>query len=426
MATIRIRNIGPIRDTGEVTLTRITLLLGPQGAGKSTLMKILCFCRWIEKEIMLAPQKKIAHYTRYKRFVKSLKSFYRLSDDFFSSSSQIEYTGDAFVLHWEGSDKQNVEIREVPRTDRRSSQLLHSPKISFVPAERNLVSAISNVDKSYRGSPWEDLLFNFVLELEEARKSYSAKAPLSLSIDESLEFYHSGGQHIIKMKELEKTLPAYYASSGIQSSFPIDVIANYLFNSIGQKRKITASDALRLIFAETDGESRDLFSESNMSELKQRHTYSSMQLYIEEPEQNLFPEAQKRLILNLLDLIHRAKDKETIASSLFITTHSPYLLSVINTQLAVARAYKYIEGLNDEGERQRRKQELDNFLGTNGKHLGSEEYSAYFIDNGGLTSLIQEPEEFPMIDGLDLDGVSDWVDDYNDNIRDIIYGDASL
>lgn len=426
MATIQVKNVGPIKDTGRITLTRITLLLGPQGAGKSTLMKILCFCRWIEKEIM-RDSKKRDLYTRYKRFFKNLKSFHRLSDDFFSSESEIVYHGDAFSLHWKGNGNQNVAIRQTT-SSARSAPRLHNPKISFIPAERNLVSAISNVDRNYRSSPWEDLLFNFVLELEEARKPYNAKAPLGLSIDSRLEFFHSSGQHLIKMKmeDLEKTLPAYYASSGIQSAFPIDIIANYLFNSIGQAPKMTASDALRLIFAKADKEEEGFISEVKVSDLRERLLYSSMQLYIEEPEQNLYPEAQRRLVLSLLNLIHRAKEKETHPSTLFITTHSPYLLSVINTQLAVARAYKYIEGLDDEGERQRRKQELDNFLGTNGRHLGSEEYSAYFINNGGLTSLIQEPEEFPMIDGLDLDGVSDWVDDYNDNIRDIIYGDASL
>ncbi len=28
-----------------------------------------------------------------------------------------------------------------------------------------------------------------------------------------------------------------------------------------------------------------------------------------------------------------------------------------------------------------------------------------------------------MIDGLDLDGVSDWVDEYNDKLLDILYGE---
>ena len=46
MFTIHIRHIGPIVDTGEITITPLTLFIGKQSTGKSTLMKILCYCSW--------------------------------------------------------------------------------------------------------------------------------------------------------------------------------------------------------------------------------------------------------------------------------------------------------------------------------------------------------------------------------------------
>ena len=166
MATIHIKDVGPLKDTGIINLTRITLLLGPQGAGKSTLMKILCYCRWIEKEIML-DARKANHYTRYKRFIKLLMKFHRLSSDFFSSDSARTYIGENIELYWQGIDSQNVRIEpilEPPHNPKESIlKTPHNPKISFIPAERNLVSAVSNIDKSYRSNPWEDSLFNFIL-----------------------------------------------------------------------------------------------------------------------------------------------------------------------------------------------------------------------------------------------------------------------
>lgn len=422
MATIHIKDVGPLKDTGIINLTRITLLLGPQGAGKSTLMKILCYCRWIEKEIML-DARKANHYTRYKRFIKLLMKFHRLSSDFFSSDSAITYIGENIELYWQGIDSQNVRIEpilEPPHNPKESIlKTPHNPKISFIPAERNLVSAVSNIDKSYRSNPWEDSLFNFILELEEARNLYNRKEPLPLSIDGQLEYFYASGQHMIKMKHLERSLSAYYASSGIQSAFPIDVITSYLSNSIGKMPKITANEALRLLFSEKS-EREDA---ERLSAIKSRYTYSSMQLYIEEPEQNLYPEAQRLLLLNLLDLLLDVKEKETHPSSLFITTHSPYLLSVINTQIALVRAYNFLEDIENEEERRKRKEALDAFVGKQGRYLKESDYSAYFIENGELRNLIDP--EYPMVSGLDLDSVSDWVDEYTEQVYDIIYSKYS-
>ena len=44
MPDIRIKNIGPIVDTGVIELTAIMLIVGKQSSGKSTFMQILCFC----------------------------------------------------------------------------------------------------------------------------------------------------------------------------------------------------------------------------------------------------------------------------------------------------------------------------------------------------------------------------------------------
>lgn len=59
MASITIKNIGPLSDTGTVELGRFNIFIGKQSTGKSTLMKILCFCQWIEKKIMTGDEKKI-------------------------------------------------------------------------------------------------------------------------------------------------------------------------------------------------------------------------------------------------------------------------------------------------------------------------------------------------------------------------------
>ena len=89
MATIQIKNIGPITDTGIIPLTSVMLVIGKQSSGKSTFLKILCFCRWMEKLIMVSDEEAISQYTHNLKFLKSMKQFHRFNDSYFSSASSI-------------------------------------------------------------------------------------------------------------------------------------------------------------------------------------------------------------------------------------------------------------------------------------------------------------------------------------------------
>ncbi|WP_297640744.1 AAA family ATPase [uncultured Porphyromonas sp.] len=432
MSTIQIQHIGALKDTGELPIKRVTLFLGPQGAGKSTLMKILCYCRWVEKEIMKDLKNK-DWYTHYKRFFKGLSEFHRLPQSFFSSDSSIVYKGDLVAIIWSlGKNKGNAKV-SVSKSD--FARRRHNPKLAFIPAERNLVSAVQNIDRNYRSNS-RDVLFNFILELEEAKQAYTIDNKLALSIMPGLSYYQSEGTNLIWHEEGQYVLNAFYVASGIQSAFPVDVISSYLHTQVGRLSPMSMSElsAVLLGLLSTGEKLPDDISD-RLSRLEKSFLYSSMQLYIEEPEQNLFPESQRRLMFRLLQIISSVKEMEKkawaepYASSLVFTTHSPYLLSVINTQFAVARARLDLKE-NSEGfsekEQERRLAELD---ALQQKHrlddinLTIDEYAAYFVEPGGTLKNLIDPE-FPMVSGVELDGVSDWVEDYTNEIYLIAYGSA--
>ena len=50
MASLHIKNFGPILDSTKIELTPLMVLIGRQSSGKSTFMKLLSFCRWVEKK----------------------------------------------------------------------------------------------------------------------------------------------------------------------------------------------------------------------------------------------------------------------------------------------------------------------------------------------------------------------------------------
>ena len=48
MERVIINSLGPLRNV-DLDLRQINLFMGPQSSGKSTLVKVICFFRWLEK-----------------------------------------------------------------------------------------------------------------------------------------------------------------------------------------------------------------------------------------------------------------------------------------------------------------------------------------------------------------------------------------
>ena len=128
MATIQIKNIGPITDTGIIPLTSVMLVIGKQSSGKSTFLKILCFCRWMEKLIMVSDEEAISQYTHNLKFLKSMKQFHRFNDSYFSSASSIRYEGDTITITMEmTAENTGLSIKKLTFID-------YSPfALSFIP-----------------------------------------------------------------------------------------------------------------------------------------------------------------------------------------------------------------------------------------------------------------------------------------------------
>lgn len=68
MASLHIKNFGPILDSTKIELTPLMVLIGRQSSGKSTFMKLLSFCRWVEKKIMASTDDIVSQYTHYNQF----------------------------------------------------------------------------------------------------------------------------------------------------------------------------------------------------------------------------------------------------------------------------------------------------------------------------------------------------------------------
>lgn len=411
MATIQIKNLGPIKDTGLINLTDVLLVIGRQSSGKSTFMKVLCFCRWIEKKIMTSFDKTIQAYTHNKRFTKDLKQFYRIDEIYFKEDTEIIYDGDVVTISLTGVN-QNAKINRKQEAweDRYNS------KLSYIPAERNLVSAIQNINDTYKAKE-RDSIFNFIQEWYEAKDTYGSDNKLTLSLTDDFKYYSDIGLDYVVLPN-GKPITSFYASSGVQSIMPIDVMTDYVMGVVGKVVKFSMSDLMNRLMESLDTDMRNEnvhgaheVTEEELAPTREKMKYQSAQLFIEEPEQNLYPDAQRKLVQNIIRHLKAVKSVGKHRSMVVLTTHSPYVLSTLNVLMADAAAVEKKPG--DE----RLKDVVDEST-----LLPTDAFSAYFINKDGVFEDIKDME-IPMLSGIDLDSVSDWVDEHVGRINEILYAE---
>ena len=187
---------------------------------------------------------------------------------------------------------------------------------------------------NYKASEF-DLLFNFMFEWDEARSAYTAGNPISLSVVDQMDYVNEEGIDFIKLKNSNKLLSPFYVSSGVQSAMPIEVMVDYYTKQVGQRAYVSKDDLIKVI--RNIVESGENVSIDTWLQLQNHIAYQSVQLFIEEPEQNLYPDAQRDLLLKIIQKIKIAsKISPKHKSMVVFTTHSPYVLSVLNVLISLA------------------------------------------------------------------------------------------
>ena len=296
MERLIIKNIGPIKEI-NIELNKINVFIGAQSSGKSTISKILCHCQWVEKMCYLN-DKELEKYSIAYEFYNSLVNYHRLKG-YFNETASIEYIGTYLTITYTHStEKITIE---------KHANITYSyPKISYIPSERNLVAAISNFSKY---NETNDVILYFGYDWTDAKDAIP-QIDLSKILERNISYEYRSGVDYIKDGEAEILLK--FASSGILSMLPLYLTTSYMCDEVFKITRGISSEK-RTIAKELSLKAEDVFN------------YKYTQLFIEEPEQNLFPEAQKKLVYNILNLNNNNTDHR-----LSITTHSPYILYAIN------------------------------------------------------------------------------------------------
>ena len=329
MSRLSIKNIGAIKAI-EFDVNRINVFMGPQSSGKSTISKILCHCQWVEKSCFLNGQE-LEYYRKPGVFFNSLVEYHKL-EGYFNRNASIKYVGDYLTLTYTHSSKRiTIKLQD--------KAAYAYPKISYIPSERNFVAGVSNFSKYNEGNNVifyenlndQDYIFDHgsKIQLVNASSGVQSILPLYQTILYMLSNVYKKTRTLSPSKEFaQKQLYAAWTSlygviKGQKNRLYDDAqhILLTVFNSLGQP-EVKAVDKLSELTPEE--------LEKNVSEasvlLNKLFDYHFTQLFIEEPEQNLFPDTQQKFVYWLIENLSKNGHKHAMV----LTTHSPYILFALN------------------------------------------------------------------------------------------------
>ncbi len=338
MSKIRIHNFGPIKDgclenAGWIDINKITIFIGNQGSGKSTVAKLISSFTWIEKALVRGDYE-IKWFERANRLKNSFFGYHRIESYMnpgLFDNSTIEYIGEAYKILFERGSLKITEIKD-------NSYPL--PQIMYVPAERNFLAYVKTPNELKLAS---DSLKEFLGEYDKAINSM--KEAVALPINE-VDVEYDKLNKVVNVKGKDYKVKLTDASSGFQSLVPLYLVSDHLAKSVRKqsesKESMSNKESVRF-----KKEVEKIILNENLTDEQQRIAISVLSSkfnksafvnIVEEPEQNLFPSSQWQLLKKLCEF-----NNLNIGNKLIITTHSPYIINYLSVAIQAEEIKKQIK-----------------------------------------------------------------------------------
>ena len=321
MSKIKIRNFGPIKDgcienEGWMDIKKVTVFIGNQGSGKSTVAKLISVFTKIEKSLVRGDFEK--NIFESKNRLKSYYLPYHRLEDYLYDNSEIDYTGDKYSIVYRN---ETLSIKEILN----SKYAL--PQIMYVPAERNFLAYIKGAEALKLSS---EALQEFSTEYYKAMQEMNGD-PILLPVNNT-EIRYDKRSDELYLKNTNYRIKLSVASSGFQSFVPLFLVSTNLANSVkqqsGKKSAMSSEETVKF-----QKGLRTIWDNEHLTEIQKRQAISELASafnkiafinIVEEPEQNLFPSSQQQMLNSLLEINNMNE-----GNKLILTTHSPYLINFL-------------------------------------------------------------------------------------------------
>lgn len=328
MSKIKVKNFGPIKEgylenDGWLDVKKVTVFIGNQGSGKSTVAKLISTLSWIEKAMVMGTLRQDELNT-HNRFLKQLA--YQRIEKYAKPNTIIEYIGKAFTLSY-------IDGKFEAKKSKENGYLL--PKIMYAPAERNF---LSSVDRPDRLKNLPSTLYTFNDEFDAAKNLFASGIELPIN---KVRFEYDKLNKLARIVGADRNyeLRLSEASSGFQSTVPLFLVTKYLSDRLSLEEDPSIKENSLEEQKKLDKEIKTILNDTQLTpdvrqaylrQLSAKRKRACFINIVEEPEQNLFPSSQKSLLFDLL--IHTKRD----GNKLIMTTHSPYIISFLSISIQAA------------------------------------------------------------------------------------------
>ena len=332
--TIRIRNLGPIKDIFIDDIKPITVLIGESGSGKSTLMKVIALFRWIYK------MHNIRSYLKRSNLSKSpfrfrMETYFKNCglEQFLKSDTEIIYTTEFSSKNKYTLKFDNNKLSGATDKDLVQDIDLQYSKLSFISEARNIIPLWADKGASMSGGQlgfyFHEVYNDFVLasdNLEELNVPY-------LKLKLAVKKIQSRKKYLIQAQNNEYEIDLKNSSSGTQNAIPVSLIAEHYSTHFDFEEAFNRT--LLKFLSQTDSIT-DFKPVKNLGEIQKK-----LYIHIEEPELSLYPDAQCE---HISDLISKCFIKNTNKVELIFSTHSPYIVNHLNLLIKANDKNTLIEG----------------------------------------------------------------------------------
>ena len=335
MSRIKIKNFGPVREGGQtndgwIDIKKVTVFIGNQGSGKSTVAKLISTFMWIEKALVRGDYDK-KWFERKNNLKNQYLNYHRLENYLKNSGvdkTMIEYEGDAFSIVYRND---SLVIKEVHNEE----YLL--PQIMYVPAERNFITYVKTPRELKISS---ESLKEFLTEFDNAKNEIKELIHLPIN---NIDIEYDKLNDTLNLEGEGYRVKLTEASSGFQSLVPLFLVSGYLANSVRRQSETNKETMSSEEMQRFKKGVEDIWNNNNLTDEQKRVALSVLSAkfnktafinIVEEPEQNLFPSSQWQMLQSLLK--YNSMNK---GNKLIMTTHSPYIINY----LSIAIQGEYLE-----------------------------------------------------------------------------------
>ncbi len=306
-----------LENEGWIGIKKYTLFIGNQGSGKSTLAKVITTMLWLEKALNRGDiAQSDIHRDRFMSFFE-----YMLTHHYFTPKTEIEFEGEIMTCILKKEN--NFPIIHLTKNPN-----YNVPKIMYVPADRNFLSVVQN---AFLLKDLPESLTTFAQELRKSQLALNGHI-LDLPL-QNMKFKYDKKNEVSFLVGQDFELDIKESSSGYQSLIPLYLVSKFLSDEIEKgeavlRDQLSAEQSIR-----RNKEIADISFNTQLShvqkdilikEIDAKYLNTCFINIVEEPEQNLFPSSQQKILHSLLEIANKRA-----ANKVIMTSHSPYLVNYL-------------------------------------------------------------------------------------------------